>query len=247
MDLTKLNADLTRDQADKLFTKDYQFSVLEDLSVRREWVKGERFISLDFSTQDEKLCMAEIRYDTPIAPQTAIADANKMAAGQLTSWKKAKTSQAESIGLGNCYYTRTENGCYYFVEVNTNGNAFCTIFFNAPPKTNRRVLLEAKTNARTAMGVSSQALAASELNIDELERLNTDPNAATKLTEFATQKVVSKGEDSHKIVKMDVSVEENSFFSQFGLSLKEALIVLGVVIAALVVMIVFSYRKTRSH
>lgn len=248
MDLSKFTDSLTRSQADNLFTKDYAYTVLDDISIRREWNKGDQSYILDFLISDEKLTMAEIRYLTPVDSKIAIADANKIAGTKLSGWKKAKTAQSESVGLGNCYYTKSDKGNYYFVEVNKNENAICTIFFSKPPRVNRRALCEAKeTSGYSAMGSSSTAGAVTALNEDEYARLNS----AAKVKKPSSVATTSQPKVQEKAQEKDVSstttvvtVKKVEHVSLLGLSMVETLVILGAFVVALIVIVVASHEKT---
>lgn len=244
LDISQLDATLTRTEADATFSKDYDFTVLSDISIRREWNLTDYYLQLDFNISTDKLIMAQIRYKTPINSKIAIADAVKMAGIKLPTWKKAKPAQAKSIGLGDCFYTKTEDNRYFFVEVNGNNNALSTIFFSSAPKVNRRALSEANTQGYSAMGRNVNADAASVLYEDELARLSDD-SSSTQASSKSTKTKPSNAKTPTSLAKNETStltlakVEKSS---ENSLSRGE-IVGLGALVLLAIIIMVFASRK----
>ncbi len=171
LDLSPISTDITRKQADSLYKKTYQYKVLDDISVRRIWSDPNHTVTLDFEVAKDSLVMAEVQYNKPIELKDAAADAERINGSELGKWQRAKAEQSKSIGLGNCYYIRTDDNRFFFIEVDNDKQATSIIYFSTPPKVNRRELEEAETNSFTAMGTSAKATAAEELYKDEDSRL----------------------------------------------------------------------------
>ncbi len=171
MDLSKLQTGLTRRDADNLYDKAYQYAVLDDISVRREWVDEQHRVLLDFEVAKDSLVMAEIHYNTPKDIDAVVEDAAALNGSKLSKWQRAKDEQAKSIGLGSCYYSRTADNRFFFIEAGKNKKASCLIYFSTSPRVNRRALTEASTQAFTAMGTNVAGDAAKVLNDDEEARL----------------------------------------------------------------------------
>lgn len=171
MDLAKIDTTLTRRQADSLYEKAYQYRILSDMSVRREWVDEQHRLLLDFEIAKDSLLMAEVHYTTPVDIESAVEDAKTLNGGNLSKWQRAKDEQAKSIGLGSCYYSRTKDNRFFFIEADKNKKASCMIYFASSPRVNRRALEEANTESFTAMGTNATADAAKVLSEDEEARL----------------------------------------------------------------------------
>lgn len=171
LDLSAVNTSLTRDQADSLFKSAYRYTVLEDLSVRREWSDAQHTLKLDFEISKDSLVMAELDYAKPVDRELASKDADAIAGMSVGKWQRAKAEQGKVIGLESCYFARTEDNRFFFIEVDKDKKATCLIYFASSPRVNRRELEAASTDSYSAMGTSSTSEAAKVVNEDEEFRL----------------------------------------------------------------------------
>ncbi len=171
MDLSKIQTGLTRKQADNIYEKAYQYTVLKDMSVRREWVDEQHRLLLDFEVAKDSLVNAEIHYTQPVDIEKAVEDAAALNGSKLSKWQRAKDEQAKSIGLGSCYYARSSDNRFYFIEAGKDKKATCLVYFASSPRVNRRDLEEANTASFTAMGTNVAGDTAQVLNEDEEARL----------------------------------------------------------------------------
>lgn len=182
LDLGAVNTSLTRADADSLYSERYEYSILKDLSIRRVWEDAKHRVSLDFEVANDRLIMAQLYYKSPLDKTLALEDAKAMLPKGLSlgKWKKANAEQTETLGLGDCFYQKLENGSFFFIELNKQGQAECLLYFASTPRLNRRKLAVAETEAYTAMGSNPNASAALVLLEDEAERGKYRQKAAEK-------------------------------------------------------------------
>lgn len=172
LDLGAINTSLTRADSDSLYSEQYEYTVLSDLSIRRVWEDSKHCVCLDFEVAQDQLIMAQLTYKKPVDKKLALADAKAMLpkGAQWGKWKKANPEQTDPLGLNDCFYQKMGDHQYFFIELNDAGKAQCLIYYSTTPRANRRQLEQAQTEAFTAMGSNPNASAALVLHEDESER-----------------------------------------------------------------------------
>lgn len=177
------NLSLTRSEADQRLTKDYNFTILEDTTVRRQWHTAGRRIAMDFDITNEEAICIRITYDTPVARAEAEQDVAKITGGQADSkgWNTTKKGAGEKVGItGKSQVQKLEDGSIIFWEWS---NKKCTriTYFAKSPKANRWALKEMPTTSNKSLLGSTSTTptgVAKSLIADEQRRKNITPTPA---------------------------------------------------------------------
>ena len=177
LELSDLRLPLTRTQADS-FTKDYDYEVLSDYSVRRTWRLDGRKVAIDFANKtDEAICIT-VTYVEPASRKDGLADAKVLAGDKVDSpkWKQVKSEAAAKFGMKNAEALQLSDGTYLFREVTADKKKQFTrlSLYAKMPKEDRSTLavLDA-TGGKTALGSATVGTAVKELYADEATRRGT--------------------------------------------------------------------------
>ena len=93
--VSDINPRLTRAEADRTLSKDYTYTILEDMTVRRSWVlASNKRLSVDFNPQNDQLLMVMLEYGTGTDQQKAAADVRKITGAGKTKWKRMDKKKA---------------------------------------------------------------------------------------------------------------------------------------------------------
>ncbi len=188
LELEDLRLPMTRSEADATLSKDYQYRVLQDVSIRRSWDDGNRKVSIDFTPSNDKAVLITIDYKKPVTATVANRDAEAMAGGKLGKWRKGKTKKMEEIGLKKAQFVRTEQGGFIFRERAKKGKYSRLAYFASTPKDNRWELTEFDDRRRvTALGSTAGGEGIDYLRKDEERRRKTPakPRPAKRPTAIA--------------------------------------------------------------
>lgn len=175
IELAELRLPMTRDEADNL-SKDYDYEVLSDLSVRRTWRVDGRRISIDFDSKNDQAVSIIVSYVEPIARKMGLEDAKILAGDKVDKpkWKTLKKEAAEKFGMENAEALQLSDGSYLFREVTADKKKRFTrlSLFAQMPKENRFELtvLDA-SGGKTALGSATVGSGIKELYADEARRM----------------------------------------------------------------------------
>lgn len=169
------SAELTRRYADQHFSKDYEFIVLEDNSIRRMWQAGDCSITIDFDIRSDKPLSIYITYNEEVDHVRVMEDMMGLVRGRNEGckWSKAKEASARGVGLSSARFMRLTDGSFLFLESGKAEKSYSRlIWFSEAPRRNRLELAEAKGHTgRTAMGTrAGGGTAVAEIVKDEEKR-----------------------------------------------------------------------------
>lgn len=179
LEVADLVTPLTRSYADRHFTKDYNFRVLEDNSVRRTWQLDGKQIIIDFDIATEKALSIYVVYEPSVDKQTATADFDVLVKDRRegSKWSKTKKEATERVGISNARLMRLNDKSLLFWE-SADSSSKCKrlCWFAEAPRINRMSLGNADVNSgRTAMGNRGSAGVVQQLMQDEERRMRVEP------------------------------------------------------------------------
>lgn len=182
--VSDINPRLTRAEADRTLSKDYTYTILEDMTVRRSWVlASNKRLSVDFNPQNDQLLMVMLEYGTGTDQQKAAADVRKITGAGKTKWKRMDKKKAEKYDVAVNSHNAKSGSCYAFMEMNKAGNKCRRVtIYPTLPTSNRANLGEADTTSggETALGNRAGGSVAKVLSEQEAKRLRTPlPTVAT--------------------------------------------------------------------
>ena len=168
------NQGLTREYADRNFSKDYEYVILEDNTVRRTWQADGYSLVLDFDIRSGKLICLYVDYRPAMEKQTAMLHAEQLSDGrdEGVKWIKTKEKSARIVGMKDARLRRLTDGSFLFWEsAGASGDCERLSWFAEAPRMDRMTVKEAnRYTGRTAMGVSGVSGAVEELRRDEDRR-----------------------------------------------------------------------------
>ncbi len=188
LEMEDLHLPMTRNDADATLSKNYEYRVLQDVSIRRTWDEGNRKVSIDFTPANDKAVLITVEYKKPVTATVANRDAEAMAGGKLGKWRKGKAKKMEEIGLKKAQFVRTEGGGFIFRERAKGGKYSRLAYFASTPRDNRWELSVFDDRRRvTAMGSTAGGEGIDYLRKDEERRRKTPakPRPAKKPTAVA--------------------------------------------------------------
>lgn len=196
LELSDLRLPLTRTEADS-FTKDYDYVVLSDHSIRRTWRVAGRKIAIDFDNKTDSAICITVTYVEPVPRKEGLADAKILAGDKVDKpkWNQVKSEAAAKFGMKHAEALKLNDGSYLFREVaDDKKKRFTRLSLYAKmPKEDRATLavLDA-TGGKTALGSSTVGTAVKELYEDEAARHGSG-GVAVAATDAATKQ---EGESS---------------------------------------------------
>lgn len=182
--LDDISPTLTRSMADGNLSKDYQFRVLSDMSVRRVWnLDSNRKLSLDFNPSSDKLLMAMVEYRKAVSPKEASRDARKLTGAKKAKWKKMDSKRVAKYDVAKNSRNSKLGDCYGFIEMNSSGKCTRLMVYTTLPTENRSRLGTADPNddGVTALGSRSGGGLAKTLYAQEERRLRTPVASASSV------------------------------------------------------------------
>ena len=188
LELKDLHLPMTRDEADGSLTKDYQFSILSDSTVRRTWKLKGRTVHVDFklNKQGQALCIA-VEYAKPASRKTVHNDIKAVTGGKSNYKKLGKPKKnTNTYGMEHALGAKVKGDKsegWIFVEHTSAARNKCTrfVYYAAKPSRDRLSLSEARADGGyTAMGSSGGNIDLSALVADEEDRRRTKVAATAK-------------------------------------------------------------------
>ncbi len=154
LELSDLHLPMTRSEADTALSKDYTYTVLEDMTVRRQWRQGNRVVSVDFSPKaGDKALLIFIDYRSPVTDTVCDRDAAAILGGEVSEWKRLNSKRAQHLGFKAADGLKIEGGRYCFRELDEQGRITRLAYFAGKPEGVRWELnAEEHNDGHTAMG-----------------------------------------------------------------------------------------------
>lgn len=174
LELSDLRLPLTRTEADS-FTKDYDYEILSDYSVRRTWRTNGRKIAIDFDSKTNEAICITVSYVEPVPRKEGYEDAKVLAGDKVESpkWKQVKDAAATKFGMKNAEALQLSDGTYLFREVTDDKKKRFTrlsLFAKMPKEDRSSLAVLDATGGKTALGSSTVGTAVKDLYADEAER-----------------------------------------------------------------------------
>ncbi len=203
LELSDLRLPLTRNEADKLLTRDYSFCVMADMTVRRSWELKGRTVSVDFSPkEDDKAILIFIDYSRPVEPEIAHGDAMQMLGMKPGKWQSVDQKRALRLGMEAAEGFKLSGGRYCFRELDEQGQVVRLAYYASAPKDVRwDVARDARDSGKTAMGSRSAAGASEFLWQDEERRRGVSANSSSSSLASAAAAVVADAPGSQPATK----------------------------------------------
>ncbi len=154
LELSDLHLPMTRSEADTALSKDYTYTVLEDMTVRRQWRLSNRVVSVDFSPKaGDKALLIYIDYRSPVADTVCDRDAAALLGGEVSEWKRLNSKRAQHLGLKKADGLKLEGGRYCFRELDAQERITRLAYFASKPEGVRwQLKAEEHDDGQTAMG-----------------------------------------------------------------------------------------------
>lgn len=191
LEVSELTSGLTRSYADRHFSKDYHYRILEDNSVRRTWKAAGKSIIVDFDIRTEKVVSIIIDYEPSAEKRAALADVKSLTEGRRegVKWTPTKKNAVERVGMKkNTRLMRLTDKSLLFWEAAGKNKCSRLCWFAQAPTVDRMTIGDAsETSGRTAMGNTSMTGAAKQLRIDEERRMHIEPTPAPGTAIAATK------------------------------------------------------------
>lgn len=173
LQLSEINPNLTRTEADRSLSKDYTYKVLDDFTVRRSWVISDnRRVSLDFNPQNEKLLMIMVEYGSGVDQQKAAADVRRITGAGKTKWKRMDKKKAQKYDVPPNSHNAKSGSCFAFLEMSKSNKCKRALIYTSLPDSNRSRLGMADTgnSHETALGTRGGASIGKVIAQQEAER-----------------------------------------------------------------------------
>ncbi len=193
LELSDLRLPLTRGEADKLLSRDYNFCILKDMTVRRSWELRDRRVSVDFSPkEDDKALLIFVDYTRPVEPAVAHDDAVQMLGIQPDKWQAVNQKRALRLGMEAAEGFKLPGGRYCFRELDERGKVTRLVYYAGIPKDVRWDLArDARESGKTALGSRTASGASEALWRDEERRRGVSASSSASSLESAAAAVVA--------------------------------------------------------
>ncbi len=182
LEVTDIPAEIfSREYADAHFTKDYEYRLLEDNSVRRIWKADGYTLIADFDIRSSKVICVFVDYEPAASRSVAQEHARHLVAGRNegVQWGNTRSEAVQRVGLPKARrFMELTDGSYIFWESNSarvnNCDRLC--WFAGKPKADRMAVGNlSATSGRTALGSTSMSGVHSSLKSDEERRREIQP------------------------------------------------------------------------
>ncbi len=159
LELSDLHLPMSRSEADSSLTKDYSYTVLEDMTVRRQWRLSNRVVTVDFSPrQGDEALLIYIDYRSPVTAAACDRDAAMLLGGSATGWKRLNEKRARHLGMEKAEGLKIEGGRYCFRELDAQGHITRLAYYAGVPKDVRwNLAADEHDDGTTAMGNRSDS------------------------------------------------------------------------------------------
>ncbi len=205
LELSDLRLPLTRDEADKVLSRDYSFRVLQDMTVRRSWeLKGGRTVSVDFAPgEGDKALLIFVDYARPVTKFTCDEDATQILGMEPAKWQPVNSKRAMRLGMEAAEGFKLSGDRYCFRELDEQGRVLRLAYYAGQPSREVRWELadDVRHSGKTAMGSRSSGGASDFLWIDEERRRGVSAHSSASSLASAAAAVVADAPDGPSTMK----------------------------------------------
>ncbi len=154
LELSDLHLPMTREEADATLTKDYSYTVLEDMSVRRQWRLSNRVVSVDFAPKEgDKALLIYIDYRSPVTGVVCDRDVAQLLGSEVEEWQRLNSKRAGKLGMKKAEGVKFDDGRYIFRELDEDNHITRLAYYAGTPKQVRWNLAQDQNDTGvTAMG-----------------------------------------------------------------------------------------------
>lgn len=195
LEVSDLSMGLTRSEADDTLTKDYEYTVMNDLMVRRTWSDdSRRIIKVDFDPKDDSLKSIIVEYKEPVSVKFASKDILSITKAHKISWRKLSSNRADKYGINRARAAKVD-GAYILLD--TDDSDKCLYFILTPEKPDEapRIsipVMDLNDSGETALGsASSHSRSAGLAIMDDEEKRHMTPNKTDAETDIVADSDVS--------------------------------------------------------
>ena len=189
LELKELQLPMTRDEADSSLSKDYDYTILSDSTIRRTWKLKGRKVHVDFklNRQGQALCIA-VEYSKPASQKTVHNDIKAVTGGKSSYKKLGKPKKnTNTYGMEHALGAKVKSSDgksegWIFVEHTGADRKKCTrfVYYSSKPSRDRMSLSAAQEDGGyTAMGSAGANIDLSALRADEEARRRTTKGSTT--------------------------------------------------------------------
>ncbi len=194
LEVTDIPAEVfSREYADAHFTKDYEYRLLEDNSVRRTWKVDGYTLIVDFDIRSSKVICVFVDYEPAVSRSVAMEHARHLVAGRSEGvrWVNTRSEAVQRVGLPKARrFMELTDGSYIFWESNSERANNCDrlCWFASKPRADRMAVGSlVATSGRTALGSTSVTGVHSSLKADEERRREIQPRPVEVPQELAME------------------------------------------------------------
>lgn len=142
-ELNGISPEMIRPEADDLLPKNYNYRVLNDMSVRRTWNADEnRQLIMDFEPKKDRLVYLSMKYHQPVSMEDATKDLLQLCDKEKVKWSKLPRDVAKKIAVHEDSRAMKLGKGYAIVETTGAGKCYCISIYPRAPKENRRALTD---------------------------------------------------------------------------------------------------------
>lgn len=188
LEVSDLSMGLTRSEADDTLTKNYEYTVMNDLMVRRTWSDdSRRIIKVDFDPKDDSLKSIIVEYKEPVSVKLASKDILSITKAPKISWRKLSSNRADKYGINRARAAKVD-GAYILLD--TDDSDKCLYFILTPEKPDEAPRtsvpeMDLNDSGETALGsASSHSRSAGLAIMDDEEKRHMTPNKTDEETDI---------------------------------------------------------------
>lgn len=194
LEVTDIPAEVfSREYADAHFTKDYEYRLLEDNSVRRTWKADGYTLIADFDIRSSKVICVFVDYEPAVSRSVAMEHARHLVDGRSEGvrWVNTRSEAVQRVGLPKARrFMELTDGSYIFWEADSaranNCDRLC--WFASKPKADRMTVGNlSSTTGRTALGSTGMTGVYSSLKSDEDRRREIQPRPVAGAQDLAME------------------------------------------------------------
>ncbi len=165
-----LHTKITRNEADKELPKNYEWRILEDMTVRRVWKNEAETAMADFRPRTDQCLFISLAYPRPLSREEALRRASRLAGGEKLEPVRLKEAKRTQLQMMPADVAKLKDGSYLFLEKKTGGRIARISWYKQPPDSTRLNLQEAVDEGRTALGSRADAGMLTVLKSEEARR-----------------------------------------------------------------------------
>lgn len=174
-----LRPNLTRNDADKMLSKNYEWTILEDMTVRREWRKDGVRAVMDFYPRDNSCIYLQFSFAGGIPVKEAKEIASALTGNNDLKFRKLKAEKQHALNMGKSIFSVLQDGSFLFLESGGSKRIARIFWFKQQPAVSRADLQEGTEGGKTALGNRGDAGVLTMLRSDEQRRMSASPQGGS--------------------------------------------------------------------